>query len=110
MIRKTYEYKCEDYGILDVFNGYKFALTYHILEKDNITPYFYYGHGGKVFDLDDIEWLWPRFFVDINDKTQKLDQYILNMINGIGIKRECQLYDIEFDEFIKQCQYFPYIY
>eukprot|EP01083_Nonionella_stella_P310363 1102389_1 len=49
-------------GINDALNGYKFALSFHILDQDTSSVYFYHNNGGVKFELLDIEWLWPRFF------------------------------------------------
>eukprot|EP01083_Nonionella_stella_P153762 494423_1 len=49
-------------GIDDALNGYKFALSFHILDHNTSSVYFYNNKGGVTFELLDIEWLWPRFF------------------------------------------------
>lgn len=92
-----------DYGLLSPFNGYKFGFSYHIWAKDNITPYFYGKNGIKLFELKDIKWLWPDFFMEINGRKQELNQNVRVLINEI---QQHTLIDAEFEEFKDQCRNF----
>ena len=104
MIRKYSDdlYKAVNHGIFDDYNSYKFAFTYHIHSKDNITPYFY-RTGGKILQLNDLNWLWPRWFMNINGNPQTLDQHNKSEIEKIANDKNLQLRDIAFEEFTRQC-------
>ena len=58
-------------GILNPLNGYKFALSCHILGQNNITPIFYYNQGAKVFKPSDTRTIWPKYFVNIHGRHQQ---------------------------------------
>ncbi len=87
-------------GITDALNGYKFALSYHLLEYDSCKAYWYINKGSQKFELDDMEWLWTRFFHKIENKEQ-----ILSDENKIALKKyiyEKRLPDDKFNEFWRQ--------
>ena len=96
------QFCCKNLGISDDFNGYKFAFSYHIYANDNITPYFYYGQGCKILNINDMEWLWPRLFIGVNNISQKLNDEIKDEIQRIKNTENLQLRDVEFDEFLRQ--------
>merc|ERR1712176_1292137 len=52
-------------------DGHMFAFSYHILAQNQINAYFYH-NGGTVFDLKDIEWMWPNYFAQIDGNQQRL--------------------------------------
>ena len=91
-------------GILDALNGYKFAFSYHLLEQDNNKVYWYFTGGCKRFLLNDIEWLWSRYFCKINGNIQYLSNEIKNNINIF--KKNKKLSNLCFDEFKRQFNQF----
>eukprot|EP01083_Nonionella_stella_P030689 84098_1 len=83
--------------ILDALNGYKFGLSYHVTSDTNGKCYFYFGHGAVRFYLDDIHWLWPRFFVG----NQTVDATICDQINAFKQSNK-YFKDADFEQFEKQ--------
>eukprot|EP01084_Bolivina_argentea_P047802 88119_1 len=88
--------------ILDAMNGYKFALSYHLFSQTNCSTYWYINQGSARFYLQDMKWLWSRFFDQVNNKPQILCQKILDGIDHYTIHK--QLPDDHFDEFMVQSQ------
>ena len=88
----------------NALNGYMFGLSYHILNEDTISVYWYRGAGGVVFDLKDIqqERGWSIWFDKINGLRQELNAKIVNEINRLRNKDD-RIQNIDFDEFEKQC-------
>eukprot|EP01083_Nonionella_stella_P179117 634856_1 len=97
-------------GINDALNGYKFALSFHILDQDTSSVYFYHNSGGVKFELTDIEWLWVRFFNKFSrgvqgDRVTRHGEQKLSDRNKKLLKkyyRTKRLVDAKFDEFWKQ--------
>eukprot|EP01084_Bolivina_argentea_P039394 72798_1 len=58
--------------------------------------------GSARFYLQDMKWLWSRFFHQVNDKPQILCRQILDDIDHYTIHK--QLPDDHFDEFMVQSQ------
>ena len=89
-----------DIGILDALNGYKFALSFQLYTSHECKVYWYIDEGGLRFDLEDIRWLWSRYFVKVNNKQQKINKE--NELFLKNWKKHKKLSDDNFIEFSKQ--------
>ena len=70
-------------GINNSLNGYKFALSYHILEKNNCKRYFYFNNGCVSLKTDDINLLWPQYFAkDDNGQMQQVSLALANKLKA----------------------------
>jgi len=92
-----------NYGINDMLNGYKFVLSYHVLQHDQVAAYWYIHEGGQRFELKDAEWIWPRFFTKMDGKEQKSATKEDGKDNLEEFAKERSLLDDDFSEFEKQC-------
>ena len=88
--------------ILDALNGYKFALSYHLFSQNNCSVYWYLNQGSTRFYVQDMKWLWSRFFAEIENKPQTLSSQILQSIDYCNIYQ--RLSDDDFEEFMVQSQ------
>ena len=91
--------KTEDYGVNEMMNGYKFVISYHVLEHDQVRAYWYIHGGGQRFQIEDAAWIWPRYFSKIKGKEQRLSSN--QDLESYGESRV--LLDDDFYEFQKQC-------
>eukprot|EP01084_Bolivina_argentea_P289191 496531_1 len=87
-------YSTIDFGALVSGNGYKFVLNYQIHSQDKVKVYWYLNSGYQRFFMDDIEWLWNRFFIKTNDEFQQLSHSTKNALQRAKI--EHQLVDKQF--------------
>ncbi len=92
-------------GITDTLNGYNFVLSYHLLKHNLAKAYWYVYGGGQRFELEDIEWLWGRFFAKINGQEQLLNKKTLDCLHMYS--REKILCDNGFCEFWEQSHRMP---
>ncbi len=95
-------------GILDSLNGYKFALSYHLLGSKSANVYSYTDSGSHKFKLEDIKWLWTRYFCKINEKEQELNGENISLL--IKYINDKELQDYNFDKFYKQCSKMELVY
>merc|ERR1712083_655477 len=51
-------------GSFDTMNGYKFLLSFHLFESNQYKLYWYLNRGSLRFELEDMTWLWPNYFVE----------------------------------------------
>ena len=88
-----------DYGVNDMMNGYKFVVSYHVLQHDQVRAYWYIHGGGQRFQIEDAAWIWPRYFSKVKGKEQRLssDQDLKSYAESRP------LLDDDFYEFQKQC-------
>eukprot|EP01084_Bolivina_argentea_P197729 338791_1 len=82
-------------------NGYKFCLSYHILQTDMVKVYWYANEGSMRFKLDDMKWLWKKCFQKINNEFQRLTKQNLALLNDKK-KYGKELVDTKFQEFWTQ--------
>ena len=84
-------------SVNDILNGYKFVLSYHLFSDICSNVYWYFNNGSTKFELQDVEWLFPRYFYK-NEKLNKVNSSLL---------KECmnkkQLKDIKWSSFYQQC-------
>eukprot|EP01083_Nonionella_stella_P020975 58159_1 len=59
-------------GGLESANGYRFLLSFHVHSQDKVKAYWYFQGGSQRFFMNDMEWLWPRFFVKHENQFQSL--------------------------------------
>eukprot|EP01083_Nonionella_stella_P235154 827167_1 len=85
-------------SIRELFNGYMFGFSYHILNKSNMFSYLYRNAGCIAFNPADIEWLWPRWFDTVNGKQQRLSDFSMKMIEH---EKVYHLPNVEYAAFCK---------
>eukprot|EP01084_Bolivina_argentea_P084344 152569_1 len=86
--------------ILDAINGYKFCLSYHILQTDCVKVYWYTNQGSQRFKLDDMKWLWSKCFQKINNQWQTINNENMELLNDNIYGKD--LIDAKFQEFWRQ--------
>ena len=91
--------KVRDYGVNEMMNGYKFVISYHVLEHDQVRAYWYIHGGGQRFQIEDAAWIWPLYFSKVQGKEQRLssDQDLESFAESRP------LLDDDFYEFQEQC-------
>ena len=89
--------------MLDAINGYKFGLSFHLSSINDAKCYFYHGPGVVLFKLNDMKWLWPKYFVKHrkSKQLQSLDATIVDEINRFNQNNK-YFKDAKFEQFQKQ--------
>eukprot|EP01084_Bolivina_argentea_P166991 289898_1 len=60
-------------GMTEPFKGYKFVISHHILSSECCKRYLYFGAGAIRFELNDMMWLWPKYFVNNQSLKDKIN-------------------------------------